>query len=592
MAVSKISVSFHSVTVADNPDLWGPGGWYFSANVDGKAVGDSVTEFEARPRQEILLEPQAPWSSEVDVSGKGAGSTIDIQFSTRASGATGDVDLGQASITLKYPYKEEFDLTLPGSQIGGHSAYGVNVVMTIKEEKATAPRKNAADIFISRQADGTTTFSSVSGKPRSPRVEVCPVVPVPVRGMPQRPHFPVGYAAGKRTPQAAKIKLTPGLALNALPNPAVIPILAAGDPDLAKKAARIAVTYVEPGNIDTSYLTWVVKSGPVVFEGETKGKTEVLAFGTGAGATDEEAIIELRWGGDTGPLLCTYRAWVGRIKQIPYRVLICTPKKWRVRTKPADAKDHVGMANVLLWHAGLTLVPDTDTSTWDGVTDCGDAVYQLEVAGKTMKFAVGVNENIPPITTKLNFRPGVMHFVYIKTDTTPGDCGIATDRPGLDGKKESLAGSPSPSWVRPSGIPPDGAARTVHMKTIAKSSRGKSKSDKDYLKARGLPVNAMDQLFGLLLPDYTIASDPDWGQTLAHESGHVLGLAHRGNAAAPGASATTPPAGAPIPSVDTINDPSGNGYPWWENVMCYGFVKSQDLDIIQAVVIRRHPLCT
>jgi len=188
------------------------------------------------------------------------------------------------------------------------------------------------------------------------------------------------------------------------------------------------------------------------------------------------------------------------------------------------------MANVLLWHAGLTLVPDTDTSTWDGVTDCGDAVYQLEVAGKTMKFAVGVNENIPPITTKLNFRPGVMHFVYIKTDTTPGDCGIATDQPGLDGKKESLASSPSPSWVRPSGIPPDGAARTVHMKTIAKSSRGKSKSDKDYLKARGLPVNAMDQLFGLLLPDYTIASDPDWGKTLAHESGHVLGLAHRGNA--------------------------------------------------------------
>jgi hypothetical protein len=591
MAVTKISVSFHSVTVVGNPDLWGPGEWYFTASIDGTATGDPSKEFEAKPRQEILLKPEAQWSRVLDISGKGKGSTVDIKFSGRASGGSGDVDLGQASITLKYPYKEELDLTLPASQVKGKTAYNVNVLVAIKEERATTPMKLMADLFINRQADGTTTFSSASGKKREPRVEICPVVPVPVRGMPRRPHFPVGYAAGKKTPQAAKVKLSSGLNLNALPNPAVIPIITPGDPDFAKKAARIAVTYIEPGNVDTSYLTWVAKSGPIAFKGETKGKTEVLAYGTGAGATDQAAIIELRWDGDTGPLLCTYRAWVGKIKKIPYRVLICTPKKWKVRTTPADAKNHLAMANILLWHAGLTLVPDSDTTTWDGVTDFGDAVYRLEVSGKTMKFAVGVNENIPPITTKLNFRPGVIHFTYIKTDTTPGDCGIATDRPGLDGKTESLVGSPTPSWVRPSGIPPDGAAKTVKMKTMSKSKRGTSKSDKDYLRARALPVDAMEQLFGLLLPDYTIPSDPDWGQTLAHESGHVLGLAHRGNAAAPGASATTPPSGAPVPSVDGINDPSGNGYPWWENVMCYGFVKSQDLDIIQAPVMRRHPAC-
>lgn len=589
MGVTKISVSIHSVTVHDTHDLWGPGEWHFTASIDGTAVGDPAKEFEAKPRQMILLEPEAQWSSILDVSGKGKGSTVVVQFTVQASDASGNIDLGQANVTLKYPYKDEFEVSVPGSLVKGKRAYHVTVVVGIKEEKATIPMKHAADLFVNRQADGTKTFSSASGKKREPRVEVCPVVPVPVRGMPRRPHFPVGYAAGKRTSEAAKVKLGPALNLNALPNPAVIPIIPPGDPDLAKKAARIVVTYLEPGNVDTSYLTWVVKKGPVAFSGATKGKTEVLAYGTGTGANDEEAIIELRW--DGGPLVCTYRAWVGKIKKIPYRVIICTPKKWRVRTKPADAKNHVAMANVLLWHAALTLVPDADKTTWDGVTDCGDAVYQLEVSGKTLKFAVGVNENIPPITTKLNFRPGVMHFAYIKTDTTPGDCGIATDRPGLSGKTESLPGSPTPSWVRPSGIPPDGAAKTVKMKTMNKSQRGKSKSDKDYLKARGLKADAMEQLFGLLLPDYTSANDPDWGQTLAHESGHVLGLAHRGNAAAPGASATTPPTAAPVSSVDGINDPTGNGYPWWENVMCYGFVKSQDIDIIQAAVIRRHPLC-
>jgi hypothetical protein len=134
--------------------------------------------------------------------------------------------------------------------------------------------------------------------------------------------------------------------------------------------------------------------------------------------------------------------------------------------------------------------------------------------------------------------------------------------------------------VQPSGVPPDGPAVKVTMQTMPGSTRGTSKADKDYLKARSLPAGSFDQLFGLIMPDYTVPSDPDWGQTVAHETGHVLGLRHRGN----------PGNKTPGPSADGINDPAGVGYPWLQNTMCYGYAQSQDLDIIQSMVIRRHPV--
>jgi|HubBroStandDraft_1064217.scaffolds.fasta_scaffold01905_4 hypothetical protein len=584
MAVTKLRVCFNTVFVIPDPDLWGPGQWYFTATVDGAAVGDPSQEFDAMERQSIEL-PDDSWSTTVDVSAKRAGDKIEIRFSAREDDSFSSGDLGQVSATLKYPFKQELDLTLTGGP--GKSRYELNLVVEIAEEKATIGPAGPRDVYVNRQAGGTATFTTLAGaKPPIPRVEICPVVPLPARGsMPKRPKFRVGLAHGKKTPQAAPVPLTATLNLNALPNPAVIPILSSSDPCMAQKAARVAVTYIEPGNLDTGYFTWHVKSGPAAFWGGTDGQTEVLVYGTGTGAADAEAIIELRWNGATGTLLSTFRAWVGKIKQIPYRALIVDPSKaaMQVRSRPADVLNHVAMANILLWHAGLNLVPDVDATAWDSATSSGNGIFVITLSAKHNGWTIGVNDDLTPVATRLNFNPGVMHFCYIKSTKDAGTAGSATDRPQLSGANETLSGTPSPSWVYPSGVPPDSAAKTVVMKSMPKSTaRPKAKGDNTYLTARGLPADAMNKLFGLLMPDYTRPSDPDWGQTMAHETGHVLGLAHRGNGGQSGA--------AGGPSDDGIDDRAGNGYPWLENVMCYGYARSQDLDIIQAKVIRRHPV--
>lgn len=595
MAVTKIWVCLNAVFVEDDSDFWGPGEWYLTATIDGKPVGDPKHEFVARSQQWLALRPTDQWSAQIDVSGRGPGSTVPISLKGREDDVFSDDDLGQVSAALKYPYKREMNVTIPASIVKKKRYYWLNLIVKILEEKATLGPLGPAQLFVNRQASGTDTISTVSGAQIIPRVEICPVVPTPApTSLPPRPVFPVALAAGKVMPQAAAVPLTATLDLNALPNPAVIPILSKSDPDIAKKAARVAVTYIEPGNLDTSYFSWFVKSGPAAFYGDTDGKMEVLVYGTGAGASDLEVIIELRWDGATGPLLATFRAWVGKPMQIPYRALILTPAKasLKVRTTPADAAKHIAMANALLWHAALQLVPDTDATAWDSAVSSGNGIFQITLSSKNVGFTVGINDNLPPVATRLNFRPGVLHICYIKSSKSGGIAGVATDRPQLSGANETLAGTPSPSWVQPSGVPPDGAAGSVTMKTMPKSARGKSAGDKAYLKARALAANAMDQLFGLIMADYTVPADPDWGQTIAHETGHVLGLLHRGNAGYFSDSTTAPPtAGAKRdPSDDGINDPKGNGYPWWENIMCYGYTLSQDFDILQAKVIRRHPV--
>src|SRR5262249_2012753 len=141
--------------------------------------------------------------------------------------------------------------------------FWANVIVQIRQETATTPLPGPSSLFVNRQADGTTTFSTLDGTQIDPRVEVCPVLPLPpVAALPARPTFPAALAAGKTMPAAANVPLTATLDLNALPNPALIPILQTTDADFAKRAARVSVTYIEPGDLDISHLYWKVKSGP------------------------------------------------------------------------------------------------------------------------------------------------------------------------------------------------------------------------------------------------------------------------------------------------------------------------------------------
>ncbi len=618
MPVTKIKITFQTVAVNDSADIWGDGEWVLDARVDGKAVGNPKTEWVAKERGVIAL-PEKDWSAVVDVSTKSKPTdTVKISFSGKDIDIISDDDLGEVKYEFKYPFNKDQTISLKSPVMKGwlflpdHQYYNLQLKMEVVEVKATTTVTGPKSVAVSRQHDGSSTFTTVGGKQFEPRVEVCPVVPTPQAPskLPKRPDIAtaLGLTPGKDTPQSKPAVLWPLPNPNTLCNPSLIPILKKTDADFAKKVARLAVTYQEPGDLDTSFLTWHVKSGPIEIIGSNQGP-EIKVNGTSAGASDVLAEIELRWDGVKGPLLCTYRAWVGKVKQVKYRLNLIngTNPASQVAFAPTDYENQIKMAAIIYWQAGIEFIPDDITTCWDGAstTDSTGAalpkgVFNVPVTNNT--WTVNVNNFAPTIASRLNCRPGVVHAVYVRSTTTGR--AAATDIQGVDGKDYEMDGKPTASWVVPSGIPPDkDPTKKLKLKTFASSNRPSKKApgDDNYVKARqkvdaGFTKADMGRIYAAVLPsDWSwngTGTDANAGVNLAHELGHVLGLHHRGS----GDATKAPLSNDNINSEDTAG--KQRGHPWNENVMTYGYggamapaPRAQDIDIIQIPIVRKHPAC-
>lgn len=586
MPTKKIKISFLRVDCLRESAIYGAASWVFEAKVDGKAVGNASTKSSVVPGNSVALD--STWSAEVDVSGKKPGDVIEASFQVYEKKLIGSVNQGKVTLKFNYPFQQEMDYDFYGSAEGllkKTRQFLLRATMKITEAVEAPPP--ASGVPVGKHGGGDTV-STVSGDVMLPRVEVSPVVPVlKADQRPPRPDFDKMVPHGVDTSAAKQVALTGSLDLNTLANPSLIPVLKTTVPEFEKRAARIAVTYMRPHNLEVDRLHWVIKKGPIKIHGKSSGCTEILVYGTAE--SPDPAEIELRWGDPGGPVLSLFRAFVGPVKIIPTRATIVngTTVATTHRSKPADVERHIKLANVLLYQSGILLVPDYDKRTWDGaVADAShEGIFSLTTADHTM--TLGVNDNIPPHPMRLNFRPGAMHLVYVKSLKDADAVGVAVDRPKLTGNTVSLSGTPSTSWVPPTGVDPDKASASVSMITMTASKARNSKEDTDYLAARKVadpttPDDAYDGLFGCIMPDYAEPSDEDWPQTLAHEVGHVLGLRHRGNP-------QTKPAEGKVGSNDGVNGYGGKGHPWLENVMSYGYKRSQDLDLIQTTVVRKHP---
>jgi hypothetical protein len=618
MPVTKVKIAFVSVGVLDAADMWGDGEWAFTAAVDGKAVGDPNNIFIARTRSLIQLPPE--YSIELDVSGKTKPSDrVKVSFSANDKDVfVWDHDLGSVSYLFKFPFSRDQSIILTSPIKKGflflpdHQYFTARITLEVLEVKATAAIIGPKSVSASRQHDGSSNFTTLSGKQIVPRVEVCPVVPTPQSPskLPKRPDVATqnGLTPGKATPQSQPPVLWPLPNLNATYNPSLIPILQESDPDLNSKAAKLAVTYVEPGDLDTNLLTWVVKSGPAKIIGANQG-AEVTVIGTGAGASDQLAEFEVRWNGEKGTLLATFRAWVGKIKKVPFRINLIngTNPASQVVFTPQDYYNQIQIARIVHWQAGLELIPDSNTTCWDGATTKDSAgaalpggVFIVPVTNNT--WTVNVNNFVPTIASRLNFRPGVLHAVYVRSTTTGR--AAATDIQGVDGKDYEMDGKPTSSWVLPSGVPPDAdPSGKLKLKTFKSSDRLKNKApgDDKYAADRTKSDSSfssadMGRIYAVVLPsDWTwnnTGTDPNAGVNLAHELGHALGLHHRGSG-----DATNPPlSNDGMNCLDVAN--KQRGHPWSENVMTYGYggsfaaaPRAVDIDIIQTPVVRKHPVC-
>jgi hypothetical protein len=572
MHTKFVCVTFVSVLPLDSGSVWGPLEWSFDANAQGERFGDDTVR-ELRPGRAVDLN----WTTVVDVGDLKPGDKIVVELKAIEHGVLGTSDRGMVRATLRYPFALLEETDLWASKAG---------LLPAHHFRATVHFRPGPDLPWDRPPP---TISAAWGNEvviglSAPRVEIHPVIPIPMTGG-QGPKRPKGFDLKPTTRFAWKPKLTPALALNAVPNPSLIPVLSEDTADFSHLAAKLAITYLRPKEFDTRRLYWKVQSGPVKIHGNPRGLS-VLAYGTESAA--DPAILAVRLDGPDGPILCLFRAFVGEVLKLPYRVNIidyvappgdANAQSFKPRSRPADIVNHIKMANVLLYQSGLLLTPDDDRTAYDGAQDGGAAAYTVTVTHSTYTWESSYHGDARVPAMRLNWRPGVLNICYVKSLVGSDAGGAATDRPGLPGGLVELEGTPSSSWRSPSGMAPDGDATTVVMDTMTASDVRSGPDFINHVTARGLDVSALSKMYGFVIGDYRPPEDSWYGRTIAHETGHVLGLCHRGSGASR----------YPFGSDDQVNDPWKTGFPWHENVMAYGEDRSLDLDLIQTKVLRRHP---
>jgi hypothetical protein len=444
-------------------------------------------------------------------------------------------------------------------------------------------------VFATRAHRGGVTYTTVAGTVRLSRTEICPVIPVPpATTLPPRPVFPPTAFTGRNLGSAALVSGSDPI--NTIKNPACIPILSNTEAN-GNNTAHLTVTYYRPWTLffrdNDSRLEWsAAPANRIRFLNNDNHGLSVKVYGTGTSSSaDIDVTFTLKFEGE---ICAKFRAVLGPIKNIPCRFNIFNgppgptgdPSRYRPRSTPADIQVHMHMANIFLRQSGIQLQLDSNT-TLNTTRPGGGPPLSITAASTAGIYTITVpaagTRNVPDSTswTRANYRANVMNFCYMKSDTG-GNLGSAFKWPDHPDASSSATygrwnfqetGTPSTSWIQPSGNPPDTAAGTITMKAIGGGDFGSS-----------LPAD----LYGMSIFDgndpTTDAGRREYAGTIAHELGHMLSLGHRIESA----------------SIAGKWYDDELTFPPRQNVMHYNAstATAQDFDIAQTKVMRGSALIT
>lgn len=581
MAATKIKVIIHSVVALDDADLFGAGEWRFTTNVKHVATGEIIAfgdvkkEFEVDTGDTVNI----GFSKELEV--KGTDTKLEINLSGIDVDTIWDDNIGKIKITLNTPIVHAYDLNLT-SDTG-------NYIARVKVDILSQTTGSTGSISTILQNSSSSTYNTVHDEMLSKMVHIHPVIPVPwTTGIPP---IAKGVQTLTASPQV-NLSINAGAAPNGLVNPAFIATINPTHSDFAKRVARVRITQYRPNNLDLSKIIWKAVSSNIKFwngskgVSEIKGGQEVKVYGTNTGA-DQQCKIEARWDSEGKPLLAVFRAWVGKPKYLFCRANIIKTTA-TVFSLPlpnpsvtvAEIKKHIAFSNAILWQAGIEIVMDKDATAYNGAVKKDVGIFEINSA---TNYTYNVTYDANMLAQLFNARKGIVNLAYIHSAAgKPTLLGAATDRRMSPAETNvTLSGVPSSSWLQPSGVFPDGDATTVSMKRMGPSNTRNSSLKSNCGDGK---ADTLNNLCACFMTQNVKAKIATGEVTLPHELGHVIGLHHRGN----GGNQTKT-------SYDEVNHKSGArkgwGHPWIENLMTYGSDSvAQDIDMIQAQVIRNHPL--
>jgi hypothetical protein len=363
--------------------------------------------------------------------------------------------------------------------------------------------------------------------------------------------------------------------INKIINPSAIVIY--GDADVTEqKAAIIRITKYTPSTLaltdDDPRVEWTITpaGSAKFFKGskpEANKGAQVMVYGVTAG----EILIEADYGWDNK---AQFRAIVVELKQVKTRVnrILCDS----LGPKPvlADIKKQIRIANIYLRQVGVKLVPDdsTEVASSSGNLKVGTALTDPRVMSVNMLetgfFDVVVNHLDMTRTLaddvaqkkaiRVNAINEVFNISYVHSLNSPptssADLAIAILNPvnhGQLGRSDPPAtaalkghhrfadsGTPSTSWIAPNGLP-HGSIPSPPPKRDLVSGKctGTPPANVRMLlldpdkstaweSSIGPPQRKTALLWGVIV-DGRSHSNLSFGNSLAHEIGHMLGLRHR-----------------------------------------------------------------